>query len=672
MLVTETASSTRSVPMSPEEILTLKVLTDSQVSPDGSTVAFVAAENYKEEGWAKPRSNIWIANTTGGSPRQFSTGQRSDYMPRWSPDGSKLVFLSDRNESGRFQIYLLSTQGGEAIQLTDYKFIGEIMQIEWSRLGEKIAFLMYDPETDEDRKRFEESGGAVEYEKRHKFARIYIMDVATKTIEWKSSGDYHIWEFSWSPDGRSFAAVVAEEPYEWSWHISSLGIIGLESPGRPRIIYTPRPRQIARLLWSPDGKQVYFISAIWSDRGLVAGDLYSIPVGDERGAEKNSPTNLTNDSLGSVHYFNWYSSEELLILSVSWARSKFTVLNITTRNFSDLYDGEVGFADIFQPKFSISSRGNNGRTIAVVREDLSSPTEIWSGNVDPLRDRILWKQLTDFNSNLKEKYSNSIRADVVEWESFDGLKIQGFLYLPPGVDKNNLRGEKLPLIVNEHGGPSMGYGHRFAMEARYYASHGYAVLLPNPRGSAGRGVKFLEANRGNIDGDDFKDIMAGVDYCESRGWVDPSNEFVYGGSYGGYLVAWTVTHTNRFNAAVMDFGIPNLLSCHGAEWNTYWEVFGFDIDPYKQRDLFERKSAIYYVENARTPTLIIHGKDDPCVPLTQGNELFRALKELDVETEFVIYPREGHGWVERKHKLDGWRRHLDWFEKHKRTPSTTS
>ncbi len=530
------------------------------------------------------------------------------------------------------------------------------MQIEWSRTDNKIAFLMYDPETDEDRKRFEESGGAIEYEKRHKFARIYVMDVSTKKIEWQSSGNYHVWEFAWSPDEKSFAAVVADEPYEWSWHISSLAII---SGDNRDVIYTPRPRQIARIMWSPDGSEVYFISAIWSDRGLVAGDLYRAPA---TGGQQ--PVNLTNDSLGSVHCYNWYSNEELMIVSVSWARTKFTIFNTVSRKFSDLYEGDIGLVDIFQPKFSISSSDQGRRTIAVVRENLHSPVEVWSGEVDPLKDKILWKKLSDFNKDLKEKYT-SMRVDLLEWDSFDGLKIQGFLCLPPGVDKNNLR-KKLPLIVNEHGGPSMGYGHRFSMESRYYASQGYAVLLPNPRGSAGRGVKFLELNRGNIDGDDFKDIMSGVDYCESRGWIDSANEFVFGGSYGGYLVAWSVTHTNRFNAAVMDFGIPNLLSCHGAEWNTYWEVFGFDIDPYKQRDLFEKKSAIYYVENAKTPTLIVHGREDPCVPLTQGHELFRALKELGVETEFVIYPREGHGWIERKHRIDSWRRHLDWFEKHKK------
>ena len=364
--------------------------------------------------------------------QQFSSGQRTDYLPRWSPDGSRLAFLSDRSEVGKFQIYLLERDGGEAIQVTNFKNVGEILQLEWSKSGERIAFLMYDPETDDDRNVSVDSGGAIQYEKNHKYARICVLNVDTKIVEWQTKGNYHVWEFAWSPDEKSFAALIADEPYEWSWHISSLGIISMDSPEKPKIIHVPRPRQIARILWSLEGKSIYFISAIWSDRGLVAGDLYTIPtVG-------GMPVNLTNDALGSVHYFNWFSGEDLLILSVNWAKSKFTFLNSATGKFTDLCEGEIGLSDIFQPKFSISTNEGN-RKISVVREDLSSPSEVWIADIDRQKNTVEWKQVSELNKELKEKYSG-LAAKLIEWESFDGLKIQGFLYLPQVPEQSRRRG----------------------------------------------------------------------------------------------------------------------------------------------------------------------------------------------------------------------------------------
>ncbi|MGA8857005.1 MAG: prolyl oligopeptidase family serine peptidase, partial [Candidatus Bathyarchaeia archaeon] len=544
--------------ITPEDILTKKVITDAQISSNGNSIAFVVGDCFKEK-IGKAKSNIWLADVGSGTLRQFTRGAGTDNFPRWSPDGTKLAFLSDRSENRLVQVYLIDREGGEALQLTDIR--GEITDFAWSPSGKEIAFLMYDPETEEDRVRMEKSGGAIEFEKFHKFCRIWTVDIQNKSLR-KVTGDHQVWEFCWCPDGSCFAAIVADEPYEWSWHIARLAVIPLNT-GEPRVLYDAKPKQLGGLLWSQDGRSIYFLSATLSDRPLVGGDLFRISAsGSER-----EPTNLTNDNLGSVHYAKWNATDRLIVLSVNNAKTIFTLVNLSGPKqveFTTLYEGEVGVIGglLFtsQPMFSCADNG----LIAIVREDLYSPQEIWYGKMSEAS--ISWKQLTDFNKPLK-KYSN-ICAEMVEWKSFDGLNIQGFLYYPP-----RQQNEPLPLVVHEHGGPSFGYGCRFEMEARYYASHGYAVLLPNPRGSMGRGVKFLEMNRGNIEGKDFKDIMAGVDYCIEQQWADPKNLFVYGGSYGGYLVAWTVSQTQRFNAAVMDFGICNLLSCHGGEWNTYWEVF---------------------------------------------------------------------------------------------------
>jgi dipeptidyl aminopeptidase/acylaminoacyl peptidase len=583
--------------------------------------------------------------------RQFFTGSRTDYCPRWSPDGKKLAFLSDRVEGGKFQIYSLDREGVEPVQLSDVQ--GEITYLAWSPSGMEIAFLMYDAETDDDRGRMERTGGAIEFEEHHKFARIWMIDLDTRAVK-RITGDYHVWEFDWSPDGKQFAALIADEPYEWTWHIARLAVIPIGS-GRAETVYSQRPKQFGGLKWSPDGNSLYFVSATCSDRGLIGGDLFRV---DTSGGAKD-PVNLSNDKFGSIHWIGWQSRDKLIFLSVNMTESVFTQLHTSGSDegtFTTLSETASALMPQFQPKFSLSL---NGSSMAVVREDLQTPPEVWCANIQG--NSLAWKQLTQFNKPLL-KWAD-LSAEPIEWSSFDGLKIQGFLYRPATA---NVR---LPLIVNAHGGPSYGYGHRFDMEARFFASHGYAVLLPNPRGSMGRGVRFLEMNRGDVEGRDFKDILAGVDYCIAQGWADAEKLFLYGKSYGGYLVAWAVSQTSRFNAAVMDYGICNLLSCHGGEWNTYWEIFQFDIDPYKQPELFNQKSAIYHVHNVETPTLIMHGREDPCVPVMQAHEFFRALKELGVETKLVIYPREEHGWRERKHMIDSFQRHLDWFNRH--TEKTT-
>jgi len=648
--------------VTPEDILSERVISDAQISPDGNLVAFILAESFKE-GTPRAKSNIWLAERGTGHVRQLTSGPRSDYMPRWSPDGTKIAFLSDRRENGKFQLYVIPCDGGEASQLTDFQgavsrsdlapsgmSTGEITSIAWSPSGQLIAFLMYDPETQEDIVRREQTGDALEFEEHHKYGRIWTVDASTRELK-RVTSDYHIWEFDWSPDGKQFAALIADEPYEWTWHIARVAVIPIET-GEPREIFTQKTKQFGGLLWSQDGKTIFYLSATLSDRPLVGGDAFAIDASGQ-----TLPVNLSQDRLGTVHWMCRYQNDRLLLYSINMTKSVFSTIQTTGHNvgkFEVVSETETALAERGWPKFSIS---RDGRYVAMVREDLQSPLEIWSAEIASKGFR--WKKLTDFNHHLLQ--SGDVVGQLIEYPSFDGLKIQALIYFPPGKAR-----QELPLIVREHGGPSTCYGYRFEMEARYYCTRGYAVLLPNPRGSQGRGVRFLEMHRGNVDGDDFKDVMAGVDYCVKQGWANPKNLFVYGGSYGGYLTMFTVSQTQRFNAAVADFGICDLLGTHGGEWNTYWEVFVFDIDPYAQTDLYDKKSPIRYAKQIKTPTLIIHGREDPCVPVTQSYEFFRALKELGIETKLVVYPGEGHGWFERKHKLDAYRRHLSWFEAHRK------
>jgi dipeptidyl aminopeptidase/acylaminoacyl peptidase len=230
------------------------------------------------------------------------------------------------------------------------------------------------------------------------------------------------------------------------------------------------------------------------------------------------------------------------------------------------------------------------------------------------------------------------------------------------------QGQKVPLVVDVHGGPTWSYGHRYylinGLAGQLFASHGFAVLLPNPRGSTGRGLEFAEANVGDMGGKDFQDVMSGVDYCLSSGMVDPERLYIMGGSFGGFITAWAVTQTDRFRAAIVQFGIVNWLSFHGTTVIPLWDSGHYRSDPFEHDGLHWKFSPVAHVKNVKTPTLIIAGEVDNGAPTTQGYEFFRALKDLGVETELVVYPREGHGLIEKVHVIDAMNRYLDWFKRH--------
>ncbi|MGC8622181.1 MAG: prolyl oligopeptidase family serine peptidase [Caldisphaera sp.] len=615
-------------------IISIKSISDVQISSNGDYLAYTIADSYRFKGALRPKSSIWIYDFKNKITHNISYNSLYGYMPRWSPDESKLAFLGFSDLNSNPQLYIYDNLTHIIYKFTD--ILGEILQIEWSENGNMIALLIQDHKEGEQ--------DPIEFEAKPEFSKIWILNIENGELK-QISSDYQVWEFSWSPDNKNFIALISDEPYEWAWHIAKIAIINNNSK-EPKIVYDPVPRQIGSLKWSMDGKRIFFISATWSDRGLVGGDLYTLDP-----FKGSKPNNLTNDELGSVHYYNFIGKNQILALSTNNSKTLFSIINTEKNSIKNIINGEFFVDPWYQPKFSFSTKSN---IIALVKEDFQNLQEIWFGKFSD--DKINFEQLTYINNKTKELFEGD--GKFLKWKSFDGIEIQGFIYT------SNRSHKKRPLIVNVHGGPSIGYGYRFEPIAKYFVSKGYNVLLPNPRGSMGRGTKFLEMNRENLDGKDFKDIMAGIEYCIENGYADPKNLFIMGGSYGGYLTAWAVTQTNIFNAAVVNYGISDLLSCHGTEWNTYWERFIFDIDPYKNPDDYLKKSPIYYIKNVKTPTLILHGKEDPCVHISQALELFRALKELGIETKLIIYPREKHGWTEKEHIMNAIENQLNWFNSH--------
>jgi dipeptidyl aminopeptidase/acylaminoacyl peptidase len=635
-------------PITPNDLLTFKAISDAQISPDGQVVAFVAGAPVKID-TPSPKSRIWLAPTDGGSAREFTTGPQSDYSPRWSPDGQTLAFLSDRSDKGTAQIYLISRQGGEATGLTELEGdvgVGRSSEaLHWSPDGQSIAFLLRDPESETEAERKREKNDALEFEENQRFVRLWVIDVASRAAHPVTPEGLHVWEFSWSPNGERFALVVADSPEEWSWYRARVAIVPAAG-GEVVDVYAPE-RQIARPVFSPDGRSLALVESVFSDRGVIAGDVLIVPV--ERGAARN----LTDGSSASFSWVEWIDhGRALLALAHEDGGQSLWRLDVTRGERGLLWSDQCGVAEPFWPRFSCATDG----TLAVARESLTSPREVWIAR--PTGETYEWRALTSLNASASQLTYGDV--EVVRWRAADGMVMHGWLIRPPGTPSDR----PAPLVTWVHGGPTSVYNARYYGNGTvgYLAARGFVVFLPNPRGSVGWGRAFAEANVGDLGGKDFGDIQAGIDHLVKTGIVDEGRLGIGGWSYGGFMTAWAITQSTRFRAAVVGAGIASWRSFHGVSHLTAWDAIHLAADPYQIGGPFDRFSPMTYIKQVQTPTLIVHGQNDRDVPVEQAYELYRALKDLGVETKLVVFPREGHGFNEQNHVLDLNRRIVEWFE----------
>ncbi len=659
---------TRSRKLLLDNIDTYRLVADAQIHPDGSCVAFVVSALTHDRD-KTTRSNIWITDTAGTSTRQFTFAAASEVHPRWSPDGKMLAFASDRAQNDLYQIYLIPREGGEAQQITFgpglIKPHRDVTMFKWSPDGTRIAFLQPDAPDQESAQRRTEGYDEIEFEAKHSFTRVWLVDIKTRKTHIVTRGEIHAWELDWSPDGKELALVCSTHPYEWSWYDVWLARVPA-SGGAPRKIFTRLKKQVAHPRWSPDGHHIAFVSSLWSDRAIISGDVY---LTDTNG--KNA-RRLSEGYKGSASGIEWIDNHALVGIGFLQGEAALAEFDIEGA-YHPIWQGEGAFQESYSPKFSRAQDG----TLAVIRSAPNMPREVWilspNGGNAPLnlknrsanefqrRPALVWEQLTNLNASfLNREYGEH---ELVKWTGAEGHPMQGLIVKPVG-SKN---GKHLPLIVHPHGGPTGITPNEFFSPTRWVyhlTQRGFAVFMPNYRGSVGWGIEFAEANIGDMGGRDFEDIMKGVDALVERGIADPKRLGIGGWSYGGFLTAWAITQTHRFKAAIVGAGIANWLSFHGTSYLSAWDALHYDADPYERGGVYDKFSPLHYISRVKTPTLILHGEKDGDVPVSQGYELFRALKERAVETEFVIYPREPHAIGETPHVKDLLTRVCDWFEIH--------
>ncbi len=619
-------------PITPEQILAFRGLSDVQISPDGERVAFTVTDPPKG---AARNTDIWMFNMRTRDLRRLTTAPKKDSVPRWSPDGQTIAFLSNRD--GKMQIYLLAMDGGEAAQLTESK--SSIKSFAWSPDGKRLAYLAEEPATEEEAKKEEEKDDARVVDKSDKAARLWTINIAAKQTRQLTSGKWKISDLSWMPSGDKIIVTATDkyEPEKFTDRIYTLDA-NTEKNGEFHEMFAPQG-EFDSVKVSLDGKNLTYIAS--RVPSPIGHDLF---IQSMSGGE---PRNLTGTTLDRpIGDYRWQADGSILAAVETGFKTALYRIGM---------DGKGSVVPNLETN-PASFDANNSGVLTVVGQTATSPRELWVSDKSGK-----FTQVTNFNDAAGKL--GLVKPEMVEYKSFDGVKIESELFTP----KDFVAGKPVPLVVLIHGGPTgrwdAGFGGIGSSWAQMLASRGYAVLLPNVRGSTGYGWQFLASNRGDWGGGDFKDALAGVDEAVRRGVADDSRVGIAGWSYGGFMAMWSVTQTNRFKASVAGAGLSDLASEFGTEDSPWYDEWFYGT-PYENLAAFQKNSPITFVKNAKTPTLIIQGENDATDPIGQSQQFYRGLKRYGVETDLVLYPRESHGFTEEKHIIDYLNRLMNWFDRY--------
>jgi dipeptidyl aminopeptidase/acylaminoacyl peptidase len=631
LVVVEAASLT------PEQTLDRRAIGDLEFSPDGSRLVFTVTEPVK--GTARARA-IWMVDVDGvasGRARQLTFSGKNDSSPRWAPDGGAIAFTSDRE--GPAQLYRLPMRGGEAEKLTDRR--DAVGAFRWSPDGTRIALMMTEPKPETQRNRERDKDDTRVVDKDDRRARVWMLDVASRALTQVTTVNWRIGQIEWLPAGDRLIAAASPNPAADSWNerIYSVDV----KDGRLTELAAPRG-PMGALSVSPDGTSIAYVGARVD--GPDAHDVFVLPLAG--GAARN----LTASSLDKpVSQPKWISNQ---MLAVHVARGFSSTLALVRQ------DGGAQMVEGLDVNPSAFARASTG-TWAYVGETATKAPELWIkfADADPMSRRLKDsppRAVTTFNQQWASM--PVVAPEFVKYKSFDGVEIEAALLRPQPSALS-----PQPFVVLIHGGPTGRWSDSFEPWGQLLAARGYAVLYPNVRGSTGYGQHFVEMNRADWGGGDFKDVMAGVDWAIARGLADPNRLGIGGWSYGGYMAAWAVTQTTRFKAAVSGAPVIDMASEFGTENGSAYDEWFYGT-PYEKLDGFIKSSPMTFVKNAKTPTLLLQGEDDTTDPIGQSQQFYRGLKRYGVDADLVLYPREPHGLREEKHLLDRLTRILAWYDKY--------
>lgn len=635
-----------------DDVFAFKIAAELSVGP-GARVAYTVREADMEE--SAYRTHVWLT-APDQEPVQLTRGEKGCSGPQWSPDGKYLAFTSTRpdgkapaDNGARPQLWLLPAAGGEAFCATKAQF--GVRSFRWSSDGKSVLFIAEEPETEGEKARKArekkiKADGAVTFGDRRRRQIWQVEAKAGAEAKVVYDGDKGVREIAPSPDGRFVAFSTNYSGLPEDGNKTDLWVAELATGQATRL--TQGTGGLYGFAWSLDSSRLAFMAPHDPRYTYSRVDLFTIPAagGEPANLFEKTPATFQGDASEVV----WETADTLLLTAAEGCCSYIYRVNVSTGAMTRL-----------TPEAELASGmavSGDRRHVAYIRETTATVTEVMLLDLttgEPAR------ALTDLNPWLGTDVQLAEQR-VISWQSTEGFTIEGVLTLPP----DHVEGQRHPLAVHIHGGPHartvnrLQQGHSFQV----LAARGYAVFSPNFRGSSSYGHAFAVANRRDIGGGDWRDIMTGVDYVIALSVADGDRMGIFGGSYGGYMTNWAIGQTNRFKAAVSMFGMFSLLTSWSLSEIPGWERGYLGAHYWEDPEIYTQCAPSTYLKNINTPVLILHGDVDTNTHPANSLEMWQALRFMGKTVEHVHYPREGHGFVEPNHKKDEYRRVQAWFGKY--------
>ncbi len=654
----------------PESLLEMRWVSDPQIAPDGQYVAYVEhwIEQIEKNGKQRQayRSAIYLSTEADASPRRLTySNSGNDSAPRWSPDGREMAFVSTRDDD-KPQLFVLSLDGGEAQQVTTTKELSEgVAEYDWHPSGTMFCFTsnghmdeeakkhdeIHDEKVYENRLPFKYDGAGLLDDRRSQLYRINRDGSERKQI---TAHGRDVDSPVWSPGGRLVAFVSqSEETPERKW-IYDIFVVGIDGGEVRQLTGSIGPAHGPT--WSADGNLIAFLGNDNRQGIATTAKVYVVDL------EGSPPRCLTDQFSGEGGQIASGDSH----IGSNPRKPLFDdrggiVWEALVEGRAGLYRVPVSGGELEQVNtsgLSVIGYSVRGNVIAFTGETNARSAELYVSHGGHGLQRRSHAADAFFSAYQVRQPSH------VRFKSTDDVELEGWLIKPVGTEN----GGKHPLIVYVHGGPHTAYGNGFFHEFQVLAAAGFGLFYTNPRGSSSYGEDFAAAVRKHFGEQDFEDIMAAADYAAQLDWVDPQRMGIMGGSYGGFMTNWAITHTDRFAAACAQRSITNLVSFAGtSDIGPEFSLDEFGPLPWQDEELLMAKSPMRYVQNVKTPTLILHQEQDHRCPIEQGEQLYTALVMLGVPTKFVRFPDEGHEMPrsgQPQRRVNRLEHIVDWFTRY--------